>query len=404
MCFSLVQVLLIFSLCLSCTRDVVEVRAWGLDAHRNIARVASEQSGQLLCSRWSAALSNEQTIARLRQLVTEPDEIRLQVERPRHFNNADDPHRDRDVPIWSADYERGVVSWALYNHTMLVQEYLEPFCNSLSPTTSDETVLAFVLNHTETLLRSLAYVCHYTGDSCQPLHATRNYDGQLTGNRGIHSVFESRLVSRYEQDLFPLIALRQARVLSDPFAVTETSVYSGLEQVHLILEADDRARVVDPQRGDAYYASLFESLRPLLLARLTRSVQTTVDVWATALVRAGCCSPDELPVVDVDEIDSQGSGDSSWTASLGAVLGFAALAGSLGAVLGAGFAVMAMQARRSRNRYSSRFLDAPHFEQLIDEVVNLEEDAVELDSVELEEIHRPEAGGGRGADEDGKFR
>src|SRR6185436_1457588 len=39
-------------------------------------------------------------------------------------------------------------------------------------------------------------LCHYIQDSHQPLHATINYNGQLTGNEGIHSRFESDLIER----------------------------------------------------------------------------------------------------------------------------------------------------------------------------------------------------------------
>ena len=29
---------------------------------------------------------------------------------------------------------------------------------------------------------TIADLCHYVGDGCQPLHCTENYNGQLTGN------------------------------------------------------------------------------------------------------------------------------------------------------------------------------------------------------------------------------
>ncbi len=36
---------------------------------------------------------------------------------------------------------------------------------------------------------------HYVGDLSQPLHCTENYDGQLTGQKGIHSFFEDKMVN-----------------------------------------------------------------------------------------------------------------------------------------------------------------------------------------------------------------
>ena len=48
------------------------------------------------------------------------------------------------------------------------------------------------------LPRSLA---HYIQDAHQPLHATNNYDGQLTGNNGIHARFETALFERFQSRL-----------------------------------------------------------------------------------------------------------------------------------------------------------------------------------------------------------
>jgi hypothetical protein len=37
---------------------------------------------------------------------------------------------------------------------------------------------------------------HYIGDVTQPMHVTKNYDGQSIGRRGIHSYYETNLVGR----------------------------------------------------------------------------------------------------------------------------------------------------------------------------------------------------------------
>jgi len=46
-----------------------------------------------------------------------------------------------------------------------------------------------------------AVAAHYIQDAHQPFHATDNYDGQQTGNAGIHSRFERDLIERYESRL-----------------------------------------------------------------------------------------------------------------------------------------------------------------------------------------------------------
>src|SRR5438067_8671553 len=42
-----------------------------------------------------------------------------------------------------------------------------------------------------------AVMSHYIQDAHQPLHATVNYDGQLTGNTGVHARFETALFERF---------------------------------------------------------------------------------------------------------------------------------------------------------------------------------------------------------------
>ncbi len=42
---------------------------------------------------------------------------------------------------------------------------------------------------------------HYVGDLAQPLHCTENYDGQLTGQKGVHAFFEDDVVDNLYPDL-----------------------------------------------------------------------------------------------------------------------------------------------------------------------------------------------------------
>src|SRR5712671_3522569 len=46
-----------------------------------------------------------------------------------------------------------------------------------------------------------AAAAHYLQDATQPLHASNNYDGQLTDQRGVHVRFEMELFERFESRL-----------------------------------------------------------------------------------------------------------------------------------------------------------------------------------------------------------
>ncbi|CAN0255780.1 unnamed protein product, partial [Chrysoparadoxa australica] len=63
---------------------------------------------------------------------------------------------------------------------------------------------AFANQDPDAILRLSADLGHYIGDANVPLHTTENYNGQLTGQYGIHGFWESRLPELFfdDYDLF----------------------------------------------------------------------------------------------------------------------------------------------------------------------------------------------------------
>ncbi len=53
---------------------------------------------------------------------------------------------------------------------------------------------AFEENNLDLILKYSAEIGHYVSDAHVPLHTTENYNGQLTGQKGIHGLWESRIV------------------------------------------------------------------------------------------------------------------------------------------------------------------------------------------------------------------
>ncbi|MFD1188684.1 zinc dependent phospholipase C family protein [Pontibacter rugosus] len=52
---------------------------------------------------------------------------------------------------------------------------------------------AFKERNQDRILRLSTEIGHYIADACVPLHTTQNYNGQFTGQRGIHGFWETRL-------------------------------------------------------------------------------------------------------------------------------------------------------------------------------------------------------------------
>jgi hypothetical protein len=133
---------------------------------------------------------------------------------------------------------------------------------------------------------TIADLCHYVGDANQPLHCTKNYDGQLSGNSGIHSRYESSMLSTYLNQLHTpaMSATYYASPLDAAFDVIAAS-WAGVSP---ILAADNTAKAASGgSYNSTYYASLWNSTHALTQARLdTASVMTASFVY-TAWVNAG---------------------------------------------------------------------------------------------------------------------
>jgi hypothetical protein len=128
-------------------------------------------------------------------------------------------------------------------------------------------------------------VAHYVADAHVPFHASLNYDGQLTGQWGVHSRFESELFDRYRARLVvkpgPLVPVASARefvfaVLTDSFS-----------QVQPILDADRAAIAGRDVYDDVYFTLFFRKARPILEQRLSGAIRAVASVITAAWVEAG---------------------------------------------------------------------------------------------------------------------
>ena len=128
-------------------------------------------------------------------------------------------------------------------------------------------------------------VAHYVSDAHVPFHAALNYDGQLTGQWGIHARFEAELFERYRDRLVvvPPPAVRVASAREFVFArLTE-----GYTFVQPLLDADKAAVANRDTYDNAYFALFFSKARPVLEKRLAESIQGVASLITAAWVEAG---------------------------------------------------------------------------------------------------------------------
>lgn len=126
---------------------------------------------------------------------------------------------------------------------------------------------------------------HYAQDARQPFHATDNFDGQLTGQSGLHARFESDLIERYSARLRlqPAPARVIGNVRDDMF---ETLIESH-RLVAFILQADKEAIAGRDHYDEAYFETFFSKVQPILEQRLSDSITGTASIIVSAWEGAG---------------------------------------------------------------------------------------------------------------------
>lgn len=150
------------------------------------------------------------------------------------------------------------------------------------------------------IFRQAGDLAHYLADLHQPLHTTENFDGQRSGQPGIHSRFEGRLLELF---IGSIPVLEGSPTDPGPLLpALHRMVRESFERVPLLLEADRRVleelpaefrgslsqRRLSPREfPDRYYALMFSRVESLLSGRLNAASRRLASLWWTAWREAG---------------------------------------------------------------------------------------------------------------------
>lgn len=257
-------------------------RAWGLDVHRRItARALEGLPGEI------RAFFNDDRAFIIERSV-DPDLWRivdlrgsLGPEPPNHFLDIDDldePPPFTNVPReWDAFVKR--YGEAEANNAGRLPWRTEEVFNRLVAAMRD--IPTGKAPYSASNSRYLAAIlAHYVQDGFVPLHAVRNYDGQLTGQRGLHARFETTLVERF----WASYALRPVQVspIADIRAFMFDTVVESASLVPALLDADREAAQGETTYDPAYYDRFRKTAGPIA----ERRVNDAADGVASAITAA----------------------------------------------------------------------------------------------------------------------
>jgi len=262
---------------------------WGFFAHQRINRLAVFILPAEMIGFYKA------NIQYITEASVNPDRRRFSLadEAPRHYIDLDhygDSALNKMPRYWPMAVQK-------YSEDTLKAYGIVPWhINRMYYSLRD----AFLIRDPERILKVSAELGHYIADAHVPLHTTENYNGQLTGQEGIHAFWESRLPELFSDDFNYFVG--KAEYISDPQVAAWSAVQSSHEAVDSVLL--EEKKLSEKMEGKKYsfetkgrqtvkvysrsYSKAYHNLLDGMVERRMRAaIKMIGDFWFTAWIDGG---------------------------------------------------------------------------------------------------------------------
>jgi hypothetical protein len=262
---------------------------WGFFAHKRINRLAVFTLPPEMIGFF------KKNISYLTETAVNPDKRRYAVpeEGMRHYLDAD-------------HYGDSAFTALPYSWTDAVQKYGEDTLQAYGilpwhiHAMYHQLREAFIMKDPALILKLSAELGHYIGDAHVPLHTTENYNGQLTGQEGIHGFWESRLPEIFSGDYDFMVG--RAEYISDTRLAAWDVISTSHKLVDEVLREEKKLALKYAEKRYAFetrgkvtvkvysteYAREYHKLLDGMVEKQMRaSIKMTGDFWFTAWVDAG---------------------------------------------------------------------------------------------------------------------
>jgi len=259
--------------------------AWGYSVHRLINRnaIANLPADFQLFGQWATDLEALATAADERKCCVAGENIR-------HYIDIDD-YSEFHAGTFPHGYPDAV---SRYGVSRLESNGIGPWALE---TSYGQMVAAFADGNWTAAVAAAGDIGHYAGDLHQPLHLTTNFDGQESGQSGVHSRYESRMTGRHMAEFTPFPGA--ASLLSNPLERVFDWIGTTYPGVNRILAADRAAKNAagGSTSSDAYYNVLWEEIGQDTWYWIGGASLDIAALWYTAWVEAGSPAlPGSIPV------------------------------------------------------------------------------------------------------------
>lgn len=182
-------------------------------------------------------------------------------------------------------------------------------------TLTDKLTDAFIRKNKSEILFLSAEIAHYIGDAHMPLHTAANYNGQLSGQKGVHALWESEIpelfgnsynfktagaqyIANIPDYTWKMIA--QSHSLEENLLTDEKRVREKFSDNDNMYKKDTSGKLVllynQPVFSNQYAKQFNDALHGMVEQQLRLSIQDVANYWYTSWVNAG--KPDLLSLDD----------------------------------------------------------------------------------------------------------
>lgn len=281
-------------------------QSWGFFAHRKINRLA------VFTLPPEMIIFYKQNIQYITEKAVNPDMRRYAVknEAPRHYIDVDvygDSAVYKMPRYWNEAVEK-------YSEDTLQAYGIVPYhINRMTYW----LIEAFKNKDADQILRLSSDMGHYIADANVPLHTTENYNGQLTGQYGIHGFWESRLPELFA-DGYDVLTGR-AEYVENLQLYAWDAVVNAHEALDSVLMFEKQLTKKYPEskkygyeeRGNStirthsydFSKDYHRKLNGMVERRMRASIKMVGDFWFSCWVKAGQPDLTDL-LIDVELQDS----------------------------------------------------------------------------------------------------
>lgn len=303
------------TLMLPCLCMAYNCVAWGFLCHHHINRQA------VFCLPPELFGFYRAHIVSLTEKAVNPDKRRyiLDNEAPKHFIDLD-YYKDSAFIASQPSWKEALLKYpadTLTKHGILPWNLVR-----LRKQLTD----AFLEKNTEKIIKLSADVGHYLGDANVPLHTTQNYNGQLTGQVGIHALWESRIPELYLEE-FSYWGIR-CKYITNWHKEIWTTVLTAHTKVDSVLHIekeltqnyDEAQKYAIETKGKnnvktyskAFTKAYHERLNHMVEKQMRRSIQSVADFWYSCWIDAGQpmltpATPQEISIWELEKVELKDS-------------------------------------------------------------------------------------------------